>query len=478
MRAPLSLHLAALADLLRRYCIVFAHAWRHRAELDTPPRRAHEAQFLPAALALQETPVSPAPRVTMWLLIAFAVIALLWSVFGRIDVVASADGRIVPDDRTKTIQPIETASVAAIHVTDGQEVRAGDVLIELDATMARADHERLRGELAAARLVVARGEALLGAIDAPAIDASLRRPPDVDDARYQDARQHAIGQVREYRAKAARIDAEAARHEAELRSVREMVRKLEQTLPIASRRAEDYRTLVEQSYVSQHGYLEREQARIELQADLATQRSRESEIAAALNESRRQREALAAETRRGALDVVNDASEKVAALEQEVRKADNRSRLMRLTAPVDGAVQQLAVHTVGGVVTPAQALMMIVPRDHPLEVQAYVENKDIGFVRAGQEAEIKVQTFQYSRYGTLPGRVMSVSHDAINDDKRGLVYLARIRMDRATMMVDGAEVSLTPGMAVAAEIKTGRRRVIEYFLSPLIEHASESLHER
>lgn len=151
---------------------------------------------------------------------------------------------------------------------------------------------------------------------------------------------------------------------------------------------------------------------------------------------------------------------------------------MRLTSPVDVTVQQLIVHTIGGVVTPAQPVMVIVPRDKALEVEAFVENKDIGFVKPNQDAEVKIETFQYTKYGTVHARVTSVSHDAINDDKRGLIYSIRVKMEKAAIDVDGTWVRLSPGMAVSVEIKTGKRRVIEYFLSPLLQHAAESLRER
>lgn len=144
----------------------------------------------------------------------------------------------------------------------------------------------------------------------------------------------------------------------------------------------------------------------------------------------------------------------------------------------DGTVQQLAVRTVGGVVTPAQALMVIVPRDDALEVEAFLENKDIGFVNAGQQAEVKVETFPFTKYGTIPASLTHVSTDAINDEKRGLVYSARARLQRATMQVEDKTVNLSAGMAVTVEIKTGKRRVIEYFLSPLLQYGNESLRER
>ncbi|AVR95889.1 HlyD family type I secretion periplasmic adaptor subunit [Pseudoduganella armeniaca] len=473
----ITMTLQAFGDLSKRYGAVWRQAWAQRHRMEPVARLPHEAQFLPAALALQETPVSPAPRVTMWLLIGFVALALLWACFGHVDLVATAQGKVVPNDRTKTIQPFETATVKAIHVTDGQVVKAGDVLIELDATTATADQDRVASDLAAARLQVARGQALLAALDNGG-SARLARPSGVDELRYAEAQRLLASQLAELGARQGRIDAEVAKREAELRSAQELVRKLEQTLPIARQRAQDYQRLVEQNFASKHGYLEREQARIEVEGDLANLTSRKKEIEAALREARGQRAELLAETRRVSLDSITDGQQKVAALEQELRKASTRGQLMRLTSPVDGTVQQLAVHTVGGVVTPAQPLMVVVPRDHALEVEAFLENKDIGFVKPGQDAEVKFETFQYTKYGTVHAHVTSVSHDAINDEKRGLVYSARVRMDQASIDVDGTAVNLSPGMAVTVEVKTGKRRVIDYFLSPLIVHTSESLRER
>jgi hemolysin D len=286
------------------------------------------------------------------------------------------------------------------------------------------------------------------------------------------------GQVDEYRTKLARIDADIVRREAELASTRQIVAKLEQTVPIARRRAQDFKDLVDKKFISQHGYLDKEQARIEQEADLATQKSRLNELAAAVQEGRNQRLAQAAETRRIALDSLTEGEQKSAALTQDHLKADARGKLMTLTAPVDGTVQQLAVHTVGGVVTEAQALMIVVPREDAIEVEAFLDNKDIGFVSAGQIAAVKIETFPYTKYGTVSATVAHVSDDAINDEKKGLIYATRLKLDRTAIRVEDRMVNLAPGMAVTAEIKTGSRRVIEYFLSPLLQYKDESLRER
>lgn len=478
----MKLHLQALGDVLARYRLVLRHAWRHRREMDAPARLPHEARFLPATLALQETPVHPAPRVAMGLILLFALLALLWAVFGHVDVVATASGKIIPDSRSKIVQPQETGTITAIHVRDGQVVAAGERLIELDATVARAEAERLRNDLLAARLEAVRAQILLNALDKgrmPPREELLslldgEMAPDRADAEWR----LVLGTYGAHTSAVDQLDAEIARREAERRATSAMVEKLHQTLPIVEQRARDYRDLLERRFVSRHGYLELEQARIEQERDLAAQREKLAEIAASRVEAERQRDRVVAEVRREWLDRLQAAQERSAGLTQELLKAESRDRLMVLSAPVDGRVQQLAVHTQGGVVTPAQPLMVIVPLDGPLEVEALVPNKDIGFVHAGQAVEIKVETFPFTKYGTIEGEMVDVSSDAIQDEKLGLVFAARVRLARDTLVVEGREVRLSPGMAVTVEVKTGKRRLIEYFLGPLLRYADESLKER
>jgi hemolysin D len=474
----MSLRLLAMYDLLKRYAGITRLAWRHRHNLKSPERLAHEAEFLPAALALQETPVSPAPRVAMWLLIIFATLALLWAFFGRLDVVAVAQGKIVPNDRVKVIQPMETATVKAILVADGQRVEKGDLLIELDATSTGADTARLKSDLTDARLQAARAEALLTAMDGEETTPVLPEVPDANSERTAEARRLLEGQWREYRAKIERIDTDIKRRTAELRSTRETVNKLFLTLPIARHREEVFRNLMHREIVSKQDYLERKLQLIEQEGQRAAMLEKLTETQAAVQEAEKQKAELTAETRRTVLDTLREAEQKISTAEQELVKAQQRDRLMRLTAPVDGTVQQLVVHTIGGVVTPAQELMIIVPQDNALEVEAFAENKDIGFIEPDQTAEVKIETFPYTKYGTIDGTVTHVSSDAIQDDKRGLIYSVRVKLARSYVQVGTKIVNLAPGMAVTAEIKTGKRRVIEYLLTPLMQHTSESLRER
>ena len=473
----LKTHLQAWSDLFGRYKQIFAIAWQNRHETDSKGLQPHEAEFLPAALSLQETPVSPAPRVAMWLLISFTVIALLWACFGKIDIVATAQGKIVPNAGTKVIQPFEVSTIKAIHVKDGQQVKAGDVLIELDATTTQADKDRVSSELALNRLQEARAQAMLKALEQQQAPVLLR-PSQVTESQFAEADALLQGQYSEYQSKLALLDADILKKQAEQKSIQTQINSIEKSLPISRQRAENFKQLAENDNVPKDAYLQREQQKIDQEGQLATGKSRLQELKAALDTVQEQKNALLAETKRTHLDSLNEASQRIAALEQELIKADSRHGLMKLTAPVDGTVQQLAVRTIGGVVTEAQPLMVIVPKDDVVEVEAFLENQDIGFVNEDQQAEVKVQTFPYTKYGTIHAVVTSVSDDAINDEKMGLVYAVRAKLERSTMQLESKVVNLSAGMAVTVEIKTGKRRVIEYFLKPFLEYKSESLKER
>ncbi|WP_297920822.1 HlyD family type I secretion periplasmic adaptor subunit [uncultured Agitococcus sp.] len=473
----LKTHLQAWSDLFGRYKQIFAIAWQNRHENDSKGLQPHEAEFLPAALSLQETPVSPAPRVAMWLVISFTLIALLWACFGKIDIVATAQGKIVPNAGTKVIQPFELSTIKAIHVKDGQQVKAGDVLIELDATTTQADKDRVSSELALNRLQEARAQAMLKALDQQQ-NPVLLRPSQVTENQFVEADALLQGQYKEYQSKLALLDADIVKKQAEQKSIQAQINSLEKSLPISRQRAENFKQLADNDNVPKDAYLQREQQKIDQEGQLATGKSRLQELKAALDSIQEQKQALLAETKRTHLDSLNEASQRIAALEQELIKADSRHGLMKLTAPVDGTVQQLAVRTIGGVVTEAQPLMVIVPKDDVVEVEAFLENQDIGFVNEDQQAEVKVQTFPYTKYGTIHAVVTSVSDDAINDEKMGLVYAVRAKLAKSTMQLENKVVNLSAGMAVTVEIKTGKRRVIEYFLKPFLEYKNESLKER
>ena len=230
--------------------------------------------------------------------------------------------------------------------------------------------------------------------------------------------------------------------------------------------------------MSTHANQDRTRERIEQERDLAAQRARLIEAQAALRETVNARSSYVAETLRQLSDRQAEAALKRDHLAQERHKTAQRERLTQLTAPVPGTVQQLAVHTEGGVVTPAQVLMVVVPKDAQVTAEVVIDNKDIGFVNAGQAATIKLETFPFTRYGTLEAEVETVAADAVSDEKRGAIFPATLILQRAQIDVDGKKIRLSPGMNVTAEIKTGRRRVIDYLLGPMQRAMNESLGER
>jgi hemolysin D len=458
-------------------------------------RRDFELEFLPAALEIAETPPSPVGRMIGATIIGFFCLALAWAFWGTVDIVASAPGRIIPSGRTKTVQPFEIGVVRAIHVRDGQTVKAGDVLIELDPTISGAERDHLQGDLIVAQLEVARLRATLADGTDPL--GHFQSPEGATAALVATQRQFLLDQVAEQRAKLAALDRQQAQREAERTTSTATIRKIENLIPLLQQQADIRKTLYDHQTGSKVLYLQALQALVEQQQELDVQKSHYREADAAVGAIKETRAQAAAEYRRTRFEELTKAEQKAAGLTQDVIKADKRAALELLTAPVHGVVQQLAVHTVGAIVTPAQPLLVVVPMDSRLEIEAMVSNRDVGFVGAGQEAEIKVETFNFTRYGLLHGQVLSVSQDTIgrdpsqsNDKPQGAdgraaapptqdpVFSARISLDQTLMQVDNKLVNLSPGMAVTVEINTGSRSILSYLLSPLRRYKQESLRER
>lgn len=381
---------------------------------------------------------------------------------------AVAPGRLVVNDRTKVVQPLETGVIRAIHVRDGDRVSAGQLLIELDPTAAMADRKGVQEQQRAATLEAGRTQALLQALRTGA------RPTAADPS----AQAQLQAEWSDILARTARFEAEARRRGAEVETARQGLAKLQATLPLARQREEDFKSLTAQGFVAGHAGQDRTRDRIEIERDLATQTARLNEAQAALAESHRAKAAYLAETQRSLSDRHAKATLDLAQLQQQGAKTAQREQTTRLTAPVAGTVQQLAVFSTGGVVTPAQTLLVVVPEGAGMSAEVIVDNKDIGFVNAGQKAEVKVETFSFTRYGTVPATVSWVTADAVQDDKRGAIFPASLKLEQASLDIDGKAVKLAPGMVVTAEIKTGRRRVIDFLLSPLRQVANESLKER
>ncbi len=462
-----------------------------------PRRLEFETAFLPAALEVVETPPSPIGRAIGVIIILLFCAALVWASLGKVDIVATAHGRVILNGRTKIIQPAEGGVVRAIHVQDGSVVKAGDVLIELDPTISTAELEHVRSDLIGAQLNIARLRAALDEDLNPG--AALVPPEGASGELVAMHRQFLASQVAEHVAKLSELDRQLAQKKAERETISATIAKLNATIPLLQERVDVRKYLFDKQIGSKLTFLSEAQELVGQQHDVAVQESRLREGDAAIAELGQVRLKVEAEYRRALYEDLAKAEERAAGLSQDLIKGEQKAKHQLIAAPVDGVVQQLTVHTIGGVVTPAQALAVVVALDRDLEIEAMVANRDIGFVVPGQTAAIKIDTFNFARYGLLHGRVISVSRDAILRDGRedkthekqisaggtsseseggDPLYAARISLDQNVMEIDGRPVPLLPGMAVTVEIGTGSRRIISYLLSPLTQYRQEVLRER
>lgn len=459
------------------------HHWRVIREAlaaDKERRRTHraslETEFLPAALEVVERPVSPTGRRTAWLLLLCLVCSLLWLVLGRVDVVASAPGKIVPSGSVKIVQSAGTGVVRAIYVRDGDVVRQGQLLVDLDPTLSGAELEQARKALLTAELDVARNRAIADALAGRGLHfvAPAGTPPEVTETQ----RQLIAAQVGEVEANISSLNAARDSSLSEAAAAAAQRRKLDATLPILDHELEAMNRLDANGYAPGMRLLELQRQRRGEAGDRDVAVAQESKGFSDAQKLARQMGETREQARRIALADLAKAESEVILRREEVTKAERKSVLQRLVAPADGTVQQLAIHTVGGVVEPARSLMVIVPLEDGLEVEAHVLNKDAGFVHEGQKVAVKIEAFPFTRYGTALGVVESLSRDAVPDPKLGATYTARIRLARGFMIIDGRRVALTSGLSVTADIRTGSRRIISWLLSPVQTSVAQAGRER
>jgi len=469
-------------ERLRRHLSVWkAAVVEERAKPKSPRRRPEEIDFLPAALELLDRAPSPAGRWMAWLLIIFFTSAAIWAWFGHIDVHATAQGRVIPTGRVKVLEPLETGVVRAIYVREGDVVEAGDLLIELDPTDAGADRDRLRLDLRTAELEIRRLEATISAIADP--DVNIRELTfDVGTAAPESVARRQIALLRSavaaFQASRIRNLSEIARQKAQRKRVQASIDRRREMVAVMEKRTASRARLAGSGVGTQAALLEMQQQLFEEEAILAGEVGSLGEIAAAIEALQRDADAARAQFLAEQHEQLAETEKRASGLEQELIKAENRSRRSLLAAPVSGTVQQLAVHTLGEVVQTGEQLMIIVPLDGGLEVEALVLNRDKGFVVPGQTVEVKFEAFSFTKYGTVDGRIRAIAENAVDDEQQGSTFPARISLDRLYMEVEGKPIPLTPGMTATVEVKTGERRVIEFLLTPLLRYREEAFRER
>lgn len=465
---------------------VLKDAWVNRDRLGDSNRSRELAQFLPAALEIQEAPPNPLTRWVAWSALSLVIIAVVWAYFGEVNIVSSAEGKIIPSSGVKQIQPLAKSVVKKILVSEGEYVAEGQALVELDATLTMADEKRLSSDLQSARLRLEAKKALLQYLQLPLNDQeklnfTTLRLPVVASASTEDQllyKRLLWQQWQQYRAQLQALKSTLEKTVAEKAINREMISKLEQTLPIINKRTKMMKDLLSKNFASESDYLKLEQERIQNSSDLAAEKQRSKQLRSAEIEAQQQIKVLTAQTSSSQLVEITETQRQITSLQEELAKASDLNAKQILYSPVSGQVQELAINTVGGVVTEAQQLMLIVPDEEQLEVEVYLDNKDIGFVRENMLAEIKVHTFPFTKYGVIDGEVTRISDDAIIDEQRGLIYSMNLLMKKNSIWVEGKDIKLIPGMAVTAEVHTGKRRIIEFFMAPLLKYKGESIRER
>jgi hemolysin D len=479
-----------------------------------PPRRGRiENEFLPAALEILETPASPIRTAFIWFIAVVVAATLAWSYLGTFDIVSTAQGKIQPTGRVKVIQSIEVGKVRSIPVINGSKVKAGDIVVQLDDTELRSDEEAIAINLQAYRAEMVRRRAVLATVEQwqaqgiwtsekpipnALLDLASDIPPSIRE-REQSSFKADLSQL------AASLTNIAAQHQ----QAQATVARLQQTMAAQQRLVDTLNervairaTLVGQDAGSKAGVIDAKETSQKEEATLAEETGQLEEAKASLAVTSSDGEKTLRTFIADNVEKAGEASRQADELERQLVKARERRQSMTIVSPIDGTVQSSSINTVGQVVTTGVELMRIVPDNSTLEVEAYLPNSDIGFVSVGQTAVVKVEAFPFTRYGVIRGHVTAVAKDAIPEPDanqvegdptkqlqatvpttnvqrvQNLVFPVTVELDAGTMSIDGHIVPLSPGMAATAEIKTGKRRILEYLFSPIVEVTSQAMQER
>lgn len=434
--------------------------------------------FAPDLLAIQERPPEKLPRVLLLCIAAVVGLMLVWAQWARLDIIATAEGRLVPVGYTKLVQPADAGVVSEILVKDGDRVKAGQVLLRLDARLSQADTQAMSNDVSLRRLTIARIEAELS--NRPFLPgnapAALAAKVESQFRARRQAYLDAVAQETEALNKAS----------ADLRVAQQVLAKLTQTLPSYQQTADSFRKLQKEGFVGELAAAEKNREATEKGHDLETQRATVASLQASIAQSERKIAALRSQYGSQLENERVEAMTQLNRAEQELEKSQVRAGMLEIRAPNDGIVKDLAVTTQGAVVSAGALLMNIVPVDEQLQAEVVLKNEDVGFVAMGQVARIKVAAYPFQKYGLLDGHVSLLNADATEQKSNSpgqaspLTYRALVRLDSRDLKAasTGESLQLSPGMLVTAEIHQGQRTVMEYLLSPVQKVAQEAARER
>jgi membrane fusion protein, hemolysin D len=453
---------------------------------EAKPLSPEALDFAPGLLAIQESPPARLPRAVMYTVGTLFVILLLWAMFGKLNVIASAEGRLVPENYVKIVQPADAGIVKEILVKEGEQVQAGQVLMRMDAKIAEADAKTINNDLGMRSLQLRRIDAELAG---KPLVRKLDDPPDIFrhvEAQYRDHRQAylaSLGQARDALNKAQR----------EHDSAVEVLVKLRETVPLLKKQADAYTDMGKDGYVPKVQVLEKQRDYLERSQDLRAQEATVASLEAAVSQSRNQLDEVTSKYRSDLMNERMEAEGQHNKLQQDWVKQEYKNGLLELRAPHAGVVKDIATHTAGTVVSPGTVLLSIVPDNEPLVAEVMVKNDDVGFVYQHQKVKVKLAPYPFEEYGMLDGEVSRIDADSDPQSQQSSnssgqsrsgqqtqpsVYKAIITLDQQMLEAEGKQFKLAPGMQVVAEINQGSRTVMQFLLSPVTKTLDESGHER
>jgi hemolysin D len=420
-------------------------------------------QFKPLLAEIEDDPGSPWGPLTFWLVVAVFVFFMLWATFGQVDVVVSARGKVIPSGQVKIIQPLNGGVVSHILVKEGDFVRKGQSLVVIDPSTTAPQLESSQATLAHVQAEQARLQAATG-------QGSFQAQASGTQARLYNASLMALQKQLEAKEKI------FAGLDQQIQAKQVQVRHTEETLAVLEPREKRLKEVLD--IIAKDEYEK-------VQTDILTSQNKLKELAHELEQLRFQQEQTREEMAYLKEDFdsrsLNELSEKekqITQLKATLQETSFKNARQTLVAPVDGYVHELFVHTLGGVVTPAQKIVSLVPMKAPLSIQALVQNRDIGFVKVGMPVAIKVDTFDFQKYGTLKGHVSRIDPDSKDDPKSGPMYTVEVTPEQSQLLIDGHWQPIKVGLSVNSEVKTGQRRIIEFFIYPLIKHLNEGMSVR
>lgn len=435
-------------------------------------RRDYE--FMPSTIEVLDRPPSPFSRAMLVVVILLSAFAIGWATYAQTDIVVNATGVVVPKGKVKVVQPIESGVVTAIHVRDGQLVKKGELLVTMDSSDSIADVNSLTKELLVTQLTAERLEAQL------AHDETIFSPPGKTDQHTVSLQKKLLHEsLLAEQEHLIALEAEISRNIAERDSIRSNLQRLEQSLPLMEKLYNKKSIMAKKGLIPEAEFLEAQINMNDSLKNLEMEKNRLKEVEARFEKATQEKHLAKSEYRRELLSQLADTKNKQATLIQQLAKAESRQFHRELKAPVEGIVQQLSINTIGGVVTAAQPLMVVVPIEGGLEIDAKVLNKDIGLILKDQDVSVKVTAYPYTRYGDLKGTIEWIAQDAVVDPQMGPIYPIRVSVKSYKLphIINKRQGILTPGMTVTTDVKVGTRRVIQYFLAPIMRYSNESLRE-